>query len=101
MTWPYFEVGLLTGRNSYQVPAYVREHIDYITPGVAMREVTGLQTPGKKLGTRTFGGIAPKPSPIGRPVNSLKSNTSKEWCSLAVTPQCIRGMLLILLITFK
>ncbi|KAJ5336035.1 hypothetical protein MYU51_020039 [Penicillium brevicompactum] len=76
----------------YQVPASVREHIDYITPGVAMREVTGLQMPIKKLGTRTFGGIPPKFTPIDRPISQLTSNTSQEWCSLTATPQCIGEM---------
>ena len=69
----------------------MREHIDYITPGIALREVTGVQRSTDKLGKRSFNGLPPILEPILLPLEELLSGVG-SFCSLAITPQCIQGM---------
>jgi hypothetical protein len=75
----------------YHVPSSVREHIDYITPGIALREVTGVQVSTDRLKKRSANGVPPILEPILLPIETLLSGLS-SFCSLAITPQCIQGM---------
>ncbi|KAJ5599005.1 hypothetical protein N7450_000072 [Penicillium hetheringtonii] len=75
----------------YQVPRSVRHHIDYITPGIALREVTGV---GKKSSIqKRFQNGDPPPvlGPITMPLEQLLGGLF-DFCDIAVTPQCIKDM---------
>ncbi|KAJ5319748.1 hypothetical protein N7508_000031 [Penicillium antarcticum] len=85
-----------TGRShvacrEYHVPISVREHIDYITPGIALREVTGVRKLSTSLQRRSLKGQPPVLEPILMPVEELLANIA-GFCSIAVTPQCIQQM---------
>lgn len=68
---------------SYHVPKHIREHIDYITPGLKL-------LPGASLGKRGFGmsGGQGTPSP---PKRRPHHNVPKDLahCDVAITPACI------------
>lgn len=82
-------VVLLTAAYRYHVPSSVREHVDYITPGISLREVTGVRKSNIKK--KRFGdGIPPILEPILMPMEKLLEGTS-SFCSLAITPQCIQS----------
>jgi tripeptidyl-peptidase-1 len=80
----------LTGAFRYHVPSSVREHVDYITPGIALREVTGVRKPTNSLQKRFSNGQPPVLEPILLPVEELLANIA-GFCSIAVTPQCIQS----------
>ncbi|KAJ6030884.1 hypothetical protein N7460_011150 [Penicillium canescens] len=85
-----------TGRShvacrEYHVPSSVREHVDYITPGIGLREVTGVRKPTSSLQKRFSNGQPPVLEPILLPVEELLANIA-GFCSIAVTPQCIQQM---------
>lgn len=68
----------------------MRHHIDYITPGIALREVTGV---GKKSSIqKRFQNGDPPPvlGPITMPLEQLLGGLF-DFCDIAVTPQCIKG----------
>ncbi|KAJ5973138.1 uncharacterized protein N7479_003056 [Penicillium vulpinum] len=84
-----------TGRShvacrEYHLPSSVREHVDYITPGITLREVTGARrsTDGQK---RFADGIPPILKPIPLPIERLVGEAA-SFCSQAITPQCIQQM---------
>lgn len=80
---------LLTSACRYHVPSFVHEHIDYITPGISLREVTGVKR--SRIEQRRSGGkIPPILEPILLPIEELLSGAT-SLCSLAVTPQCIQS----------
>ncbi|KAJ5666609.1 hypothetical protein N7462_011018 [Penicillium macrosclerotiorum] len=77
----------------YHVPRSVREHIDFITPGIALREVSGI---GKRNSNDNIQKrhINDKPilmGPLGQSLQDLLSNLL-GLCDLAVTPDCIKEM---------
>lgn len=76
----------------YYVPTSVREHIDYIMPGVVLREVTGKREYTQRLSKRSMKGQPPILEPIPLPFEELLSGVT-SYCSLAITPQCIQGRL--------
>jgi tripeptidyl-peptidase-1 len=82
---------MLTLGHRYHIPSSVREHVDYITPGIALREVTGV---GKSSNSRkrSVDGIPPILEPILMPIEKLVTELT-SFCSHVVTPQCIQGML--------
>lgn len=69
---------------SYHVPAHVQEHIDYVTPGVRLRN---------NIGKRAKGTIKPKFSPTYREdavvvdPHSLNSSTCAEY----ITAGCVQS----------
>lgn len=68
----------------------MRHHIDYITPGIALREVTGV---GKKSNIqKRFQNGDPPPvlGPIAMPLEQLLGGLF-DFCDIAITPQCIKG----------
>lgn len=90
---------MLTETPRYHVPRSVREHVDYIMPGIALREVTNV---GKKRdaekrsaeGALSKRGTFPNPispilSPITFPLEMLLSDLI-PMCGVAVTPECIK-----------
>lgn len=82
----------LTRGYRYYVPTSVREHIDYIMPGIALREVTGTRESTQRLSKRSVKGKPPIIEPIPLPFEELLSGVT-SYCSLAITPQCIQGRL--------
>ncbi|KAJ5471769.1 hypothetical protein N7530_009126 [Penicillium desertorum] len=83
-----------TGRShvacrEYHVPSSVREHVDYITPGISLREVTSVRRSTKRK--RFVDGIPPILEPILLPIEELLSE-APSLCSQAITPQCIQQM---------
>lgn len=78
----------LTFDHRYHLPNSVREHVDYITPGISLREVTGVRRSTDKQ-KRSMGGIPPILEPILLPLEKLLSEVS-SFCSQAITPQCIQ-----------
>ncbi|KAJ5175794.1 Tripeptidyl-peptidase sed1 [Penicillium canariense] len=89
-----------TGRShiacrEYHVPRSVREHIDYITPGVTLREVTGIAKAsrgGKEK--RHIDGTPARVVPIvqGLADQLLGGLGLLDLCDVAVTPSCIQEM---------
>jgi tripeptidyl-peptidase-1 len=69
----------------------VREHVDYITPGITLREVTGVgKRNGESIQKRFTNGLPPILEPIALPLELLLGQLA-EFCDIAITPQCIRG----------
>lgn len=82
----------LTHGYRYYVPTSVRDHIDYIMPGIALREVTGRRESTQRFSKRSMKGKPPILEPIPLPFEELLSGVT-SYCSLAITPQCIQGRL--------
>lgn len=78
----------LTSDHRYHLPNSVREHVDYITPGISLREVTSVRRSTDKQ-KRFVGRIPPILEPISLPLEKLLSETL-SFCSQAITPQCIQ-----------
>lgn len=90
---------MLTETSRYHLPRSLRQHVDYIMPGITLREVTNV---GKKRGAEKRSaegalskrGTFPNPiSPILSPIAvSLETllNDLIPICDLAVTPECIK-----------
>ncbi|KAL1985429.1 hypothetical protein VTN96DRAFT_7872 [Rasamsonia emersonii] len=87
------------GCEEYYVPHHVREHIDYITPGVKSIAVSKPR-PVNHLGKRTFGWKHPQP-PLVKPLpNGVTLQNLIDWvvslatqtCDVAITPPCIKKM---------
>lgn len=76
----------------YHVPHSVRQHIDYITPGVTLREVSGVDKAGKnKVHKRGQHGLPPPIlEPILEPIEELLESLG-EKCDKYITPQCIKS----------
>jgi hypothetical protein len=75
----------------YHVPSSVREHVDYITPGITLREVTGVgNRRGGSFQKRFANGLPPILEPIAVPLEQLLGQLL-DFCDVAITPQCIRG----------
>lgn len=83
------EVSVNPGGARYHVPAAVREHVDYITPGITLREVNGVGKRGN-IQKRLVNGLPPILEPIALPLEQLLGDLF-DFCDIAVTPQCIRG----------
>ncbi|KAJ6105126.1 hypothetical protein N7523_010200 [Penicillium sp. IBT 18751x] len=86
-----------TGRShvacrEYHVPSSVREHVDYITPGITLREVTGVgRHSSPNIKKRVANGLPPILEPIAIPLEQLLGRLL-DFCDVAITPQCIRDM---------
>lgn len=85
--WVGYTVSLISDHR-YHLPNSVREHVDYITPGISLREVTGVRRSADKQ-KRFVGGVSPILEPILLPIEKLLSEVS-SFCSQAITPQCIQ-----------
>lgn len=72
------------------MPESLREHIDYVTPGITLREVAGVHNSKRGLQKRFSNGALPIMEPLGLPIGLLLGGLL-SYCDLAVTPQCIRG----------
>ncbi|KAJ5565531.1 hypothetical protein N7535_007169 [Penicillium sp. DV-2018c] len=75
-----------TGRShvacrEYHIPSSVREHVDYITPGIALREVTGVGKSNSRK--RSVDGIPPILEPIAMPIERLLTGLT-SFCSHAM-----------------
>lgn len=95
-----------TGRTNvacdeYSLPAHVREHVDYITPGIKLHAIG--DTPSRRvkrdLEKRTFGATdrnpvkqppLKKPLPMG--LSDIQSSDALSICSAVATPECIRAL---------
>lgn len=66
------------------------EHIDYITPGIAFREVESVKRADGAVLKRDMGGNNPILEPVLLPIEELLNNVL-QFCDLAITPQCIKG----------
>lgn len=75
----------------YYVPKHLREHIDYITPGIMLREVAGVHNSKRDaIEKRGFSNsIQPITSPLTTPIDLLLGSLL-QYCDAAVTPQCIQ-----------
>ncbi|KAJ5645872.1 hypothetical protein N7490_002244 [Penicillium lividum] len=85
-----------TGRShvacrEYHVPHTVRDDIDYITPGITLREVSGVGRPSSKMQKRSLNGLLPILEPILKPIEEILDDVL-QFCDVAVTPQCIKEM---------
>ena len=72
------------------MPHSIRDDIDYITPGVALREVKSVGKRSSKIQKRSVNGVPPILEPILMPLEDVLDNLL-EFCDTAVTPQCIKG----------
>ncbi|KAJ5171688.1 hypothetical protein N7492_004281 [Penicillium capsulatum] len=79
--------------NEYHVPRSLREAVDYITPGIALREVTSVS-----IASRGSTGIQKRVNglpPILDPINLAKDAIEgllDHSCALFITPECIKTM---------
>jgi tripeptidyl-peptidase-1 len=72
----------------------VREHIDYITPGITLREVTGVSQANKKsIDKRHINGGPASILPIAQGLldELLGGLGLLDLCDVAVTPDCIQS----------
>ncbi|KAJ5437704.1 Peptidase S8/S53 subtilisin/kexin/sedolisin [Penicillium cf. griseofulvum] len=84
-----------TGRShvacrEYHLPSSVREHVDYITPGISLWEVTAVRISIDKQ-KRFADGIPPITEPIPLPIETLSSEAA-SFCDQAIMPECILQM---------
>ncbi|KAJ5670945.1 hypothetical protein N7507_000072 [Penicillium longicatenatum] len=84
-----------TGRShvacrEYHLPHSVRDHIDYITPGITLREVASVRQTSNKIQKRSNGRL-PILEPILMPIEEILNNVL-QICDTAVTPQCVKEM---------
>lgn len=70
----------------------MRQHVDYITPGITLREVTGVGKPSSGSIQKRFQNGDPPPvlGPIALPLQELLGSLF-DFCDIAVTPQCIKS----------
>lgn len=74
----------------YHVPKSVREHVDFITPGITMREVSNVsKRSNTNLQKRFINPLPPILEPITVPLEMLLDNLLFA-CDAAVTPECIK-----------
>lgn len=68
----------------------MREHVDYITPGIALREVTNVSKRSHgNMEKRFVNPLPPILEPIAVPLERLL-NELLFLCDVAVTPECIK-----------
>lgn len=88
-----FTGGIMPACSQYHVPRDLREHIDYITPGVRLLAPLGEQGAGRNdnrersvllRGTRTKYRVPPKPMP--------RNASDLTTCDVAITPACIAAL---------
>lgn len=73
----------------YHVPHSVRDHVDYITPGIALREVAGVHPRDESgLKKRFTNPLPPILQPILLPIEEFLGLAGS--CGAAITPECIR-----------
>jgi tripeptidyl-peptidase-1 len=73
----------------------VRDHIDYITPGITLREVSGVSQANKRsLDKRHINGGPASILPIAQGLldELLGGLGLLDLCDVAVTPDCIQSM---------
>ena len=89
--------------DEYSIPAHVREHVDYVTPGIKLHAMGGKSRrsaePETELQKRTFGvtdGSPVKFPPLKKPLpmslSQLLSMDALSICNVAITPECIRTL---------
>ena len=80
----------------YHVPAHVRPHIDYITPGIKLFAAGKGRRGSKGLEKRTIRNHPPLkaalPMPMSDIVASITSDAPLAICDVAITPPCIKGI---------
>lgn len=91
----------LTDKTRYHVPAAVKGHVDYITPGIKLFAAPGKTRAKKDLEKRTFGITGdhrkqpPIQAPLPMPFSQIASNAnagSLADCSAVITPPCVRAL---------
>ncbi|KAJ5739107.1 hypothetical protein N7533_011891 [Penicillium manginii] len=87
-----------TGRShitcrEYHVPHSVRQHIDYITPGITLREVSGVdKASSSNIQKRSqFGVLPPILEPILEPIEELLHGLLDK-CDKYISPQCVKSL---------
>ncbi|PNS17151.1 hypothetical protein CAC42_7205 [Sphaceloma murrayae] len=87
--------------DEYHVPAEVRDHIDYITPGIKLARDSGIPAPTSILRKRAQGGRKFKRPPLTMPMpvaantrfqSLVASADDLSKCSSIVTPPCIAAL---------
>ncbi|KAL2849593.1 peptidase S8/S53 domain-containing protein [Aspergillus pseudoustus] len=71
----------------YHVPKSVQSHIDYITPGVKLLELDGVESSKRKIKKRSPQAPPPPESDVREILNS-----GVLQCDRVVTPECIREL---------
>lgn len=94
-----FPNAALTAPPRYHVPAHVREHVDYITPGLKLLVPSRTRSDSEKknLEKRIFGVTAGKKAPILPPLKKalpasltdILKRALNQICQVAVIPECI------------
>ncbi|CAK4031335.1 alkaline serine protease [Lecanosticta acicola] len=93
------------GCDEYHVHEDVKDHVDYITPGIKLYATRTTRPPPMEIEKRTFGigsGVRPQPPlleslplPIEQIVDTaenLLGDLALGLCDVAITPNCIRAM---------
>lgn len=83
------------------MPEHVREHVDYITPGIKLfssSKKPARKDDGSELQKRTFGvtspgaSLPPLPAPLPGLLTELLQLPLSSLCDVAATPACIRTL---------
>lgn len=78
--------------DKYHVPKALREHIDFITPGVkGARLAPRLDKRGVEA-SRKHGHRRPKPKPVPDELSRFITAEDLSTCDVAITPACIRAL---------
>ena len=85
------------GTDEYHIPEYLREHIDYITPGLKLLVPSHKKTEDREaIQKRTFGvtspgtpTLPPLKKALSQPLSSLLKLGLAALCQVAIVPQCI------------
>lgn len=74
------------GCEEYHVPMHIRDHIDFITPGVMILEMRKRVDGTVRSHGRSQSSFVPIPDPVREDADNLLN------CSVVVTPQCVRSI---------
>ncbi|TVY36143.1 Tripeptidyl-peptidase [Lachnellula occidentalis] len=96
--YEHTETGKLTvACDEYHVPAYIQEHVDYITPGTKLVAPFKKTNEDPELRKRIFGVTSGQKLPpllkdLGMTVEALLAVPELQACGTVVTPACIKAL---------
>ena len=88
--------GRMPACEAYHLPSSIREHVDYITPGIKLMVPTGSvsQIGRKDLNHKRdlLHGLRKAPSDYQRSAQASSSSANLSTCDQAITPACIAAL---------
>jgi len=87
------------GCDEYHVRDDIKEHVDYITPGIKLYATKTKRNPRNEIEKRTFGVTSgknsfqpPKLAALPQSLDSILAAPLLSLCDVAITPNCISAM---------